>query len=156
MKLLLTFGLALGMAVVALADKASTPAAAPTGDEAAILKLEQDWAVQVVKRDTATMLSDGTDDCTFVDGNSGQLVTLKQIAADVKSGALAYESMHIDDLKVRIYGDSAVVFGLETEKSKYKGEDTSGQYRFTDTWVKRNGRWLCVASANTRVPPPKP
>jgi ketosteroid isomerase-like protein len=71
--------------------------------------------------------------------------------ADVKSGTLKVHAMHIDDLKVRVYGDSAVVFGLETEKSQFKGKDSSGQYRFVDTWLKRNGRWVCVASGNIRV-----
>jgi ketosteroid isomerase-like protein len=140
---------------VARAEQKSSPAAPPAGDKAVIRKMERDWAVLVVKRDTAAMLSMGTDNCMFIDA-SGYVNTLKQIVADVKSGALTFESMHIDDLKVRIYGDAAVVFGLETEKSKYKGEDTSGQYRFTDTWMKRNGRWLCAASAHIRITPAKP
>jgi ketosteroid isomerase-like protein len=63
--------------------------------------------------------------------------------------------MHLDDLKVRVFGDAGVAVGLETEKSRYKGKDTSGQYRFTDTWLKRDGRWLCVASAATVVTPTK-
>ncbi|MEP6709698.1 MAG: nuclear transport factor 2 family protein [Verrucomicrobiota bacterium] len=137
------------------AGQKSSPVATPARDKAAIRKMERDWADLVVRRDTAAMLGMGTDDCMFMDA-SGHANTLKQIVADVKSGALTFESMHIDDLKVRIYGDAAVVFGLETQKSKYKGEDTSGQYRFTDTWVKRNGRWFCVVAANTRVSPAKP
>ena len=140
---------------VARAKQESSLVASPAGDKAAIRKMERDWAVLVVKGDTATMLGMGVDNCTFMDA-SGRLNTLKQIVADVESGALTFESMQIDDLKVRIYGDAAVVFGLETEKSKYKGEDTSGQYRFTDTFVKRNGHWLYVASHSTRLTPPKP
>jgi ketosteroid isomerase-like protein len=139
----------------ARAEKESSLVASPAGDKAAIRKMERDWAVLVVKGDTATMLGMGVDNCMFMDA-SGHLNTLKQIVADVKSGALAFESMQINDLKVRVYGDAAVVFGLETEKSKYKGEDTSGQYRFTDTFVKRNGHWLYVASHSTRLTPPKP
>ncbi len=52
---------------------------------------------------------------------------------------------------MRAYGDTAVVHGLETEKSSYKGKDTSGQYRFTDVFVKRNGRWQAIATQVTRV-----
>jgi ketosteroid isomerase-like protein len=139
----------------ARAEKESSLVASPAGDKAAIRKMERDWAVLVVKGDTATMLGMGVDNCMFMDA-SGHLNTLKQIVADVKSGALAFESMQINDLKVRVYGDAAVVFGLETEKSKYKGEDTSGQYRFTDMFVKRNGHWLYVASHKTRLTPSKP
>ena len=139
----------------ARAEKESSLVASPAGDKAAIRKMERDWAVLVVKGDTAAMLGMGVDNCMFMDA-TGHLNTLKQIVADVKSGALVFESMQINDLKVRVYGDAAVVFGLETEKSKYKGEDTSGQYRFTDTFVKRNGHWLYVASHSTRLAPPEP
>jgi len=36
-------------------------------------------------------------------------------------------------------------------KGTYKGQDLSGKYRFTDTWVKRNGKWDVVASQYTKV-----
>jgi uncharacterized protein (TIGR02246 family) len=151
MKHILILTIALAMPAFARAEEKGSSAA----DEAAILKLEKSWPDVIVKRDTAAMLSMSTDDCTFV-YSSGEVIPLKQVVADVKSGAMTVESMHIDDLKVRVYGDTAIVFGLETEKSKYKDEDSSGQYRFADTWLKRNGRWLCAASANTKVTPAKP
>ena len=71
--------------------------------------------------------------------------------ADAQSGDLTFESFKINELKVRIYGDTAIVHGLETEKSKYKKEDLSGQYRFTDVFIKRDGRWQAVATHFTRV-----
>ena len=61
------------------------------------------------------------------------------------------ELFHLDDLKVRVYGDTAIVFGLETEKSTIHGKDMSGQHRFTDVFVKRDGRWQAVASHLSRV-----
>jgi hypothetical protein len=45
----------------------------------------------------------------------------------------------------------AIVLGLETEKSMIHGKDMSGQYRFTDVFVKRDGRWQAVASHASRV-----
>jgi len=33
----------------------------------------------------------------------------------------------------------------------YKGRDFGGNYRFTDTWVKRNGQWQVVATQVTKV-----
>ncbi len=128
----------------------TTEAASSADDKKAITKLEQEWPEAFVKKDTAKMLSMGTPECWFTTPN-GQIISLKDFVVNVKSGAYTVQSMHLDDLKVRIYGDTAVVFGLETEKSKYNGKDSSGQYRFVDTWMKRNGQWLCVASANTAV-----
>ena len=150
MKYLLVLTLTLAMPVFAR----SAGAAPSADDKAAITRLEQEWPVAFVKKDTAKMLGLGAPDCTFIT-SSGELISLKNFVADVKSGAYTVQSMHIDDLKVRVYGDSAVVFGLETEKSQYKGKDASGQYRFVDTWLKRNGQWLCAASANTHITPAK-
>ncbi len=44
-------------------------------------------------------------------------------------------------MKVRVFGNSAVVTGSETEKSSYQGKDTSGKSAWTDVWVMRNGKW---------------
>jgi uncharacterized protein (TIGR02246 family) len=153
MKNLLILTLALALPVCASATAASSPASS-SSDKAAVTKLEKEWPAAVLKKDTAKILSLGSDDCVFTD-SSGAIVSLKQIASDVKSGRYSVKSMHIDQLKVRVYGDTAIVLGLETEKSQYKGKDSSGQYRFVDTWLKRNGRWVCVASANTLITPPK-
>lgn len=54
-------------------------------------------------------------------------------------------------LKVRVYGDIAIITGRTTEKSQYKGSDSSGQYLWTDTWNKRAGGWQCVASHGSKV-----
>ena len=145
MKYLSVFALVLAMPVFV-----HTTEAASSDDKTAITKLEQEWPAAIVKKDSAKMLGMGTPDCCFT-VSSGEIVPLKNLVADITSGGYAVQSMHIDDLKVRVYGDSAVVFGLETEKSRYKGKDSSGQYRFVDTWLKRNGQWLCAASANTLV-----
>ena len=155
MKQFLILTLALAMSVVARAEQKSSPAAAPAGDDATIRNLEHKWFASLAKGDVAGMDSAVlNDDCMMIDP-FGQIYNIRQTHADVKAGTYVVESAHIDEMKVVIFGDAAVVFGLETEKSKYKGEDTSGQYRLTDTWVKRNGRWECVATANVRVSPPK-
>jgi len=50
------------------------------------------------------------------------------------------------DLKVQLYGDTAVVTGRQTEKATYKGEDASAVYRVTDVWIRRDGRWQAIAT----------
>ena len=55
------------------------------------------------------------------------------------------------DVKVIVYGDTAVAIGTETDKGMQNGKDASGTYRWTDTWVKINGQWQWVASQSTKV-----
>ena len=64
---------------------------------------------------------------------------------------MKYESLEISDIKVHVYGNSAVATGTGNVKASMKGHDISGTYRFTDTWVKRNGKWQCVASQGTKI-----
>jgi hypothetical protein len=51
---------------------------------------------------------------------------------------------------VNVFGDTAVSFTSQEEKSKYDGKDSSGHYHFTDVWVKRDGKWQAVASHGSR------
>jgi ketosteroid isomerase-like protein len=69
------------------------------------------------------------------------------------SGDLKFQSMELSDMRVRVYLDTAVAAGTNTLNGTYKGQDISGKYRFTDTWVKRNGKWQVVATQGTKVQP---
>jgi len=75
--------------------------------------------------------------------------------ADARSGANTAESVNLEAMKVRVFGDAVVVTGGVTEKSQYQGRDMSGHYLWTDVFVKRNGRWQAVASQTTRIGTPK-
>jgi|SRR5437773_9278320 len=119
-------------------------------DEQIIKQLEQEWADALLKRDQAAIDRIRSADWVLTD-TEGALIAKAQADADLKSGTVKFESIKLDELKVRVDGDTAVVHGLETRKSSYKGKDTSGQYRFTDVFVKRNGRWQAVATHVTRV-----
>ena len=57
----------------------------------------------------------------------------------------------VSDMKVQVYGDSAVVTGVWTGKgTDGSGKPFDGKERFADTWVKMpDGKWQCVASART-------
>ena len=55
------------------------------------------------------------------------------------------------ECNVRLYGDAAVVTGLQTEQSVLEGRDGSGTYSYTDVFVKRDGRWQVVATETKGV-----
>src|SRR5207249_9657661 len=70
--------------------------------------------------------------------------------ANITSGTLKLASYKLEDMKVHVYGDAAVVTGGNTIKATFQGKDVSG-HRFTDVFVKRAGRWQCVATQGTIV-----
>ena len=122
--------------------------------EETLIQIEHDWGNALLKADVAAWSRYLGDDwvLTYSDGT---LVTKPMALADLKEGALRIESFQLDDVKVRVYGDAAVVTGLITEKSKFRDKDTSGVRRFTDVFVKRDGRWQAVASHESDVSAPK-
>lgn len=115
-----------------------------------ITQIEHDWGKALVKRDQAVIDRITAPDWTMT-APDGFLQTKAEVDAEMKSGAVKFESFKIEELKVRVYGDTAIVHGLETEKSSYKGKDISGQYRFTDVFMKRDGQWRALATHVTRV-----
>jgi len=54
--------------------------------------------------------------------------------------------MTMDEVSVNVYGNTAVAFTSQQEKSKLNGKDISGHYHFTNVWVKKDGKWQVVAS----------
>ena len=118
--------------------------------EQELLKLEQDWANALVKADLTFLEGIFTEDWTATD-QDGAFYSRAQYLAYLKSGEEVSSSLVFDDMKVRIYGDAAVVTGRSTFKGMLKGKDVSGQDRYTDTFAKRAGRWQCVASHWSRI-----
>jgi ketosteroid isomerase-like protein len=68
----------------------------------------------------------------------------------IKSGALTHSMMESEDVRVRTYGDTAIVTALTTARGQFMGQDFTTQERATDVFVKRNGRWQCVLTQLTR------
>jgi ketosteroid isomerase-like protein len=67
------------------------------------------------------------------------------------SGGFKYQSRSISDLKIRVYGDAAIVTGRSAQEGTENGKDYSGNYRFTRVYVKQNGAWKTVALQTTLI-----
>ena len=104
----------------------------------------------VLKGDTDTLEKLLADDYTGVRGD-GSVLTKAQEIEKYKSGAIKYESNEIKDLKVRVYGHTAVSMSLSSSKNIRDGKEHIGTTRSIRVWVKQNGAWKCVAYQATRV-----
>jgi ketosteroid isomerase-like protein len=118
--------------------------------EQELLKLEQDWSNADLKNDWAVLDRILAEDYILTDSN-GNVWTKAECLSLGKSGEDVVTSLASDDFNVHVYGDAAVVRQRLAIKETFKGEDVSGQYRTTDTWIKLAGRWQCVATHNSRI-----
>jgi len=113
-------------------------------------KMEQDRVAAVVKADVAT-LDRLTDDNYIMTDSRGQVSNKQETLDAIKSGKIKIQSNEFDDLKVTLYGDTAVVTGKRTSKGSDGGHEITGSTRFTRVLVKRGGQWKSVAFQQTNV-----
>jgi uncharacterized protein DUF4440 len=81
----------------------------------------------------------------------GQLRTRADNIRDIASGVLKLTSVKYDSLRVRIYGDVAVLSGIADNAGTFRGFPFSGKIRYTRIFVRRDGRWQAVAMQQTSM-----
>lgn len=141
-------------APVAAAPPTASAAESSADVEKAVTQLERDWMDAVQKKDAAALDRIVADDATLIDSD-GRSMTKAAHIAEVKGGDLKIESFTLDPVKVRVFGDIAIATSGDTEKSQFKGKDSSGHYIWTDIYIRRNGHWQAIATQNARLPQPK-
>jgi len=113
--------------------------------ETKLLIMEHLWNEAQVNRDARAL--DGMLGSNFINTEyDGEVSDKSKFLADIKDPRLNLSSLTIQDLKVNMYADSAVVVGIYHTKGTYQGKPYEHFGRFTDTWVYTEGRWQCVAS----------
>ena len=124
----------------------------PSSTEQEIQSLENERNRAIVSGDAAALERMTADDYTFITLR-GELRSKSEIVKGFKTESFKYDSRTISDLKIRVYGDTAIVTGRSTQKGAENGKDYSGDYRFTRVYAKQNGRWLTVALQATLIQP---
>jgi len=136
--------------VEATAIAVQTPSVRDT-EAQVLLRLEDDWALGLTRRDAALfrrLLADG-----FVYSEDDRTVGRDDVLRDVVAGPDTVETAHNEDMKVHRFGTTAIVTGWLVVGGHGPKGPFSRRYRFTDTWVRRGGRWQIVAAHDYLVPP---
>jgi ketosteroid isomerase-like protein len=119
---------------------------------AAVLKYicdsERAWAASVATGDPTAVKRILADDFVGVDPDGHQYRKAEMVADTAKAGT-HFSSNEIGDVIVRFYGNMAVAQGSETWTRK-SGE--KGRWVWTDTWLKRSGKWQIVAAEDLQAP----
>jgi len=118
--------------------------------EREVLKVEEELDQAFAKGDTATLDRIWADDVIYTSA-SGQVFTKAQYPERFRSGARKFDSFAHDDIRVRLYGNMAVLTGRSTSVLHDGGKLSAGPRRFTHIYVKQDGRWRLVAHQVTDV-----
>ena len=82
----------------------------------------------------------------------GRMSTLEEVMRDFDSGGNRLLEGKVDDVKVRVFENCAIVTGRTYARGEYKGRSYEVWLRFTDSFVRRGGDWQAVASHACRIP----
>jgi len=145
MKLTRTF---LWLAIIVFAP--ATLAGNPTKAEQELLAVEDAWVAAWINFDSAALEKLYATEYLST-GANGHAVTRDEDIASTRNHEWVVKAMKLEDMSAHVYGNVGVVTGENNVTASSKGEDVSGAYRFTDVFVKRDGRWQCVATQATRV-----
>jgi len=118
-------------------------------EEQALKKIQHEWAEARIKGNCSFTRRLEAEDCTIV-WPDGSIVN-KQ--ADLQSMTdIVFSEFKIQNLQVRLYGDTGIVVGEGTIEAR-KGQQAllGGKFVWTDTFVKQGGEWKVVASQITSV-----
>lgn len=133
------------------------PICAQSGDKAEeeLIKIQNDWATARVNGDIAFLERLYAKELRLTVSN-GSVVERAEDISKFTTGDFKIQSIIDTDMKVAIYGDTAVVTGREDMKGSYKGMFGEPSVRFTSVYVRRDGRWQLVAGQGTEIPKSKP
>lgn len=115
-----------------------------------IMRIEKEMLAAALKGGTSPSERYLADSYVFT-GPDGLSMGKTQSIEDLKSGNLKLQAASLDNAKVQLYGNTAIVTYSSNDKGTYKGKDISGKTRWTDVFVKQNGRWLIVATHGSLV-----
>jgi hypothetical protein len=102
------------------------------------------------KNDLGLMEQLWSEDFIFTD-RQGRIWTKAQQIENFKSQTLVYDRLSEDDIRVKVYGGTAVVTGRTDQRVRFGSEVSENRTRYTRVYVKRNGRWQIVATQRTDI-----
>lgn len=137
-------------AALALLAGSGGSAQTPRSVEQELMALDQAFNDAQVKKDRATLERLWADDYSYTHSN-GSVMNKAQDIADTMSGGMTWTAAKLDDLHVKLYGEVGIVTGRLTMQGSAK-RYAAGPRRFTDIFVKRNGRWQLVGGQTTLLP----
>jgi ketosteroid isomerase-like protein len=134
--------------VAVFAEK--SPASGKSG-ESELKQVENDWTDAQKTRNVEKLRGILADSWVGI-GPDGATSDKAKALEDLKSPGNSLDSIEVGPMTIRVFGNTAVVTGTDTEKSTEHSKDSSGKYIWTDVFVKQKGQWKAVASQSAKVP----
>jgi len=115
-----------------------------------VIALEKAWN-QAYKAGDTKALAAILDNSLILVEDDGSLQTKSEFLASVKSSSGNQEQVAPESLTVRVFGNTAIAIGVIAVKGTKGGKSVVRRERFIDTWINKNGSWICIATNATPI-----
>jgi ketosteroid isomerase-like protein len=117
---------------------------------AQVLALEKAWN-QAYKAGDTKALAGILDNSLVLVEDDGSLKTKSEFLSSIKKATVNEEQVAPESLTVRIFGNTAIAIGVIAVKDSKAGKTVVHRERFIDTWINKNGSWICIATDATPI-----
>lgn len=121
-----------------------------SADERAVSDAEKQRFDAQVKKDYAVLDRVLANDMTYTH-SSGNTDGKQSYIQSIRDGKSKYDAIDVQEQKVRVYGNTAVINGVCVVKAMNNGETINSRLRYTDVYVKNGGQWQMVAWQSLRM-----
>jgi ketosteroid isomerase-like protein len=126
--------------------------AQPSGEiENDLLKIQEEWATARVEGDVPYLERLYAKEFR-VQAQNGSVLERDADIANFATGALKPDYVRDEDMKVSVYGNTAIVTGIENMGGTYNGNYGEFSVRFINVFVQREERWQLVVHQSTPIP----
>ena len=152
--LVMIFLIALTASGLGQAVDAVTKSPEASTDELILLRMEREWNEALQKRDIAWFEQNLAGDMTAISSGNGARTTKAEEIEGLKTDKTTYASLELSFLKARVEGNAGIVTGMNHIRAHDENaQSLDVKLAFTDTYIKRDGRWQVWASQHTRIKP---
>ena len=123
----------------------------PATDQTELLRLEKEGVTAIVAGNLKALGDFFAPDWKMVSSDA-TMMNREQLFGAMAAGLLKFASYEQSELEVRVYGDAAVVIGTGKSKGEWKGESFGTKERFTDVFIRHDGKWRCVSTHTSNFP----
>ena len=147
------FVTALSTTVLALACMSSASRVSDVSGDSAVRVTEHGRFHAMTNVDLRALDTLLAEELTYTH-TTGEVDSKASLLDALRTGRLVYDSISPADVRVRVYGGSAVVTGTARVQVRANGAIQRLSLRFTEVYVRRAGRWELVVWQSTRLPEP--
>ena len=135
--------------VCVLAPPVSPQEATASDVAAAIQALEQAWYEAQARNDNGALDLIFDNDLVYIE--YGRLVTKGEYLSHVKSTKPQPQQVVMEAMTVRTFGNTVIATGTYRETGVKDGKSSLKHWRYVDTWVYEQGRWMLVSAASAPI-----